>query len=73
MQQTAFTENNFTTIDSAGDKAAKITRKLDELDRRRPSEDQRSVQHAIDGTTSPGKGPSSFRVRLTAARMSHEG
>jgi hypothetical protein len=58
-------ENYFTLIESAGERAAQITRQLRELDPR--------AQHAIDATIGPRQFGSSFRRRVTAARTSHEG
>jgi hypothetical protein len=70
------TESFFTRIELAGERAAQITRQLQELDLPRPSEDEyaRAVSSPrIDATTGPRQFVSSFRRRLTAARAGHEG
>jgi hypothetical protein len=73
------TESYFTLIESAGEKAAQITRQLLELDAPAPSEDLHTeaaawpgVQHAIDATPDPGQAASSFRRRLKDARARAE-
>jgi len=69
------TESYFAQIESAGTKAAQITRRLLTLDRLAISGTTHKevawprVQHAIDAATSPRQAASSFRRRLTAARQ----
>jgi hypothetical protein len=69
------TESYFAQIESAGTKAAQITRRLLTLDRLAISGTTHTkevawprVQHAIDAPSSPRQAASSFRRRLTAAR-----
>jgi hypothetical protein len=69
MPQTAFTENYFATIESAGERAVQIARQLEELNTPPSSADK----HTIDGTTNARQTPSSFRRRLMAARTSRDG
>jgi hypothetical protein len=68
------TENYFAQIESAGKKAAQITRQLLVLDPARPSEHEHPKKLAWPAaqpsaaTTNPRQTASSFRRRLTAAR-----
>ena len=69
------TESYFAQIESAGTKAAQITRRLLTLDRLAISEATHTkevawprVQQAINAVTGPRQAASSFRRRLTAAR-----
>jgi hypothetical protein len=68
------TENYFAQIESAGKKAAQITRQLLVLDPARPSEFEHPTEPAwpaaqpSEATTDPRQIASSFRRRLTAAR-----
>jgi hypothetical protein len=69
------TESYFAQIESAGTKAAQITRRLLTLDRLAISETRHTkdvawprVQQAILAVTAPRQAASSFRRRLTAAR-----
>jgi len=68
------TENYFAQIESAGKKAAQITRQLLVFDPARPSEHEHSKKVAwpaaqpSEATTDPRQTASSFRRRLTAAR-----
>ena len=68
------TENYFAQIDSAGKKAAQITRQLLVLGPAEPSESEQATKPAwpttpaAGGVTEPRQPASSFRRRLTSAR-----
>jgi hypothetical protein len=70
-----WTESYFAQIESAGKKAAQITRQLLVLDPRSPSGDEHpaaqawtAAQHASEAMAHPRPTGSSFRRRLTSAR-----
>lgn len=82
MQKIAFStrSEDLPANESAGERAAQITRQLRELDPHRPSEVKQTtavalprVQRAIDAPVDPRQAASSFRRRLMAARTDHDG